>query len=291
MSLRDILPSKEFSGIVLSIAFSLLLVVVANAVTQPPILPAQVATTADTPTRTDWQATLDNIQAQQANRLPTPPDPETVQSLLHNAQTANVTDSIGRSLLINVTDASAQGLGADQPTQDQLVAAAMQQIQNISAQSKQYSIADLKVVADSKDAVHTYGNGLALALSKHPHASVGETLTILGSQINGQSTDLAQLGIIAKEYEALASDLAAVPVPVSLAQYHMQAINDDETMAASFAHMETISSDPMRGLAGLKIFNDTAQDEQGVFISIAQVFAKDGILFTKDDPGALLSSL
>ena len=292
MSLRDILPSRKFSAVVGSMLLACLLVIIANAVTQPPKLPhAQLASGSNTGSNASWQATLDTIQAQQASRLPTPPDPTTVQNLLQGAQTANLTDSIGRSLLINVTDASAQGLGADQPTQDQLVTAAMQQIQNVATQSKQYTSSDLTVTADSTTTIHAYANALAVTLAKHPHASMAEALNIFGEAINGQTQQLAQLSTIAKAYEALATDLVGIPVPQSIAQYHLKAVNDDEIMAGSFVHMEAVGSDPLRGLAGLQIYNNAAQDEQGMFINIAQVFAKDGILFTKDDPGAQLGSM
>ncbi len=292
MSLRDTLPSKKFSAIVGSIALSCLLVMVANIVTQPPPLPkAELASDSSADQATDWQATLDNIQAQQASRLPTPPDPTTVQDLLQGAQTANITDSVGRSLLINVTDASAQGLGADQPTQNQLLAAAMQQIQNVAVQTKTYSVSDLTIVPNSKETLHAYGNALALVLAKHPDASMAETLTMFGSAVNGQTTQLTKMGTIAREYEALATDLANIPTPLSIAAYQLGVINGEMTMAGSFEHMEMVSSDPLRGLAGLQIYNNAAQSVQGMFINITQVFAKEGILFTKDDAGAQLVSM
>ena len=294
MALQEYLPSTQFRVIGSSILVSLGLVWGTYTITRPPTTPSSglvaLRTTSDAQ-KTSWQKALDDIQTQQASHLPQAPDQHMVDSLLNAAKTDNITDSVGRSLLVNVTNARAQGLGADEPTQNQLVAAAIGQLQSVAAPSKRYTLGDLSVVPDSKEAVHAYANAIAKALSAHPRASMAETLTILGNKINNQSDQLAQFPSIAKAYRSLANDFLHIPVPQPLAAYHLVIVNDYLQMADSYAHMQTIGSDPLRGLAGLQIYNKVAADVQGMFINIAQIFAKDGILFTKGEPGALLGSM
>lgn len=293
MELPQYLPSTKFSLIVSSIFLSLGLVWVANVVTNPPPRNSGLAveTTATSRGTAGWAATLNEIQSKQESRLPTAPDPEMVDSLLHAAQTDNLTDSVGRSLLINVTNARGKGLGGDQPTQDQLIASAMSQLHTVAKPSKQYTVSDIALVVDSKETVHTYGNALIPILKKYPHANMAEVLNLVGSAINGQKKQSSDFLIIAKDYQGLARDFSKITVPQSLATYHLTITNDYLQMADSVSNMQQVGTDPLRGLAGLQIYNKSAGEIQSMFISIAQVFAKDGILFTKDEPGVLLSSL
>ncbi len=39
------------------------------------------------------------------------------------------------------------------------------------------------------------------------------------------------------------------------------------------------------GIAGLTIFDSTTKELERLFTNIAQTFAQNGILFTKDEPG------
>ncbi len=294
MSVEKYLPSQQFRVISGSITLSIALVWGTYALTRPPQqhVGALVATSGSSNTNeTNWQASLDQIQAQQASHLPPSPDQKLVDSLLTSAQSPNITDSVGKSLLINVTNARAQGLGADQPTQDQLVASAIGQLQAVAQPLKLYVANQVTIVPDSKDTLRVYANNVALVLPKHPHANMSETINILGNKINGQGDQLNQLPQLAKDYQGLAKDFAKIPVPASVAQYHLAIINDYIHMADSYSHMQELGTDPLRGLAGLQIYNKTAEDAQSMFINITQVLAKNGILFTKGDPGASLQSM
>ncbi len=294
MEVKKYLPSTTFTFIAGSLFLSIGLVWIANFVTHPNSFSTAglaVTSTANSREKASWAAALNDIQAQQGSRLPQPPDQQLVDNLLQGAQTKNLTDSVGRSLLINVTNASGKGLGGDQPTQNQLIASAMGQLQTISQPSKLYTLSDISVILDSKEAVQAYGNALIPILKKHPHASMAETLNLLGQKINGQTGSQGDFSIIAKDYQGLAKDFSKMTVPQSLSTYHLAIVNDYLQMADSMSHMQQVSTDPLRGLAGLQMYNKSAGDIQSMFISIAQVFAKDGILFTRDEPGALLASM
>lgn len=293
MELRKYLPSSTFSYFVGSLFVGAGLIWGANFATHPNSFSSAGLAVSSTDTSTqkaNWVAALNDIQSQQDSRLPEVPQQQVVDNLLAGAQTKNLTDSVGRSLLINVANASGKGLGGDQPTQNELVASAMGQLNTVSQPSKPYTASDLSVIIDSKEAVHAYGNALIPVLKKYPHASMAETLNLVGQKINGQASS-GDFSPIAKDYRGLAKDMAKMAVPQSLAGFQLSIVNDFLQMADSMSHMQQIGADPLRGLAGLQIYNKSAEDVQGMFINIAQVFAKDGILFTKDEPGALLASL
>lgn len=295
MSVRKYLPSTQFSVMCLSLALSIGLVFAADQITKPKPASLAVADVPSTPTSggKDWESTLYAIQAQNSSSLlPEAPDQSVVDGLRQAAQTANVTDSVGKTLLVNLTNANTQGLGADIPTQNQLIASALQQIKSgATANTKTYTPDDLVVVADTTASLRAYGIAVERVLATHPNASIGKTLVILGNYINGTSNQLAQLAAIQKEYALLAKDLANTSVPQSLTPFHLQMVVGYEQMAETYPNMQSMADDPLRGLAGLQQYNSLKDTQQTVFINIAQILNKDGILFSKDGPGALWTAL
>ncbi len=296
MNPRPYLPSLQFSLIVLSLLGASGLIYAAQ-VTTTPAPPASIASTAPDAAsaatdHSNWASSLAAIQAQEgSSSLPAAPDQDLVGQLLQGAQTQNLTDTVGRTLLISLTNAQAQGLGADTPTQNTIISQALSQIAPPQP-SIIYTAKDLTIVADSGGALHSYGAALVAILAQHPEAGVGQTLTIIGSAVNGDPSKLPELQAIGAGYRALAKDLAAVAVPQSLAATHLQAVNDFEQMSEAYPAMEAIQGDPVRGLSGLQQFNTLESDAQNLFIKTAQTFAKNGILFTtQDDPQGLWASL
>ena len=55
--------------------------------------------------------------------------------------------------------------------------------------------------------------------------------------------------------------------------------------------MEAVLDDPIRGLTGLQKYKTMGDEAGRVFINIAQALNKSGILFSKDEPGALWTKL
>jgi hypothetical protein len=235
----------------------------------------------------NWQATLSQIEAQNASAALTPPDPNTVSALLQAAQSDNVTQSVGRKLLVSLSNAKSQGLGDDIPTQNELIAAANSQVQQGSASSTLYTVSQLTVVSVSSSTLHAYGNGLIETLNRHPEASEHTTLLAIGYANDTQDkTQLEKLPPIGAAYRTMATELLALPVPQTLAPFHLQVVNDYFKIAASYADMHTLLADPLRGMVGLQNYESLMDEEGRMFINIAQTLNKDGILFTKDEPGS-----
>jgi len=294
MRLTEILPSIRFTTIVGSIALAALLVWGAYTLTHPAAAPAS-SLAADSSLQTtdaDWKAQLDAIQAQNPNnKAPQAPDSGTVSTLLSAATSDNLTDTVARTLLVNLSAAKAQGLGDDIPTQDQLISQAASQI-SARAQKVVYVNADLSLSANSKDAQTAYGNAFMKAVSIHPTASYAQAIYALGTSTdNGDPKRLTSLSSIGAEYAGLARDLSDVAVPPTLAPIHLKIVNNFERMAEMFPDMGKIYSDPLRGLAAFQLYDALNQETLRLFINIAQEFSQNGILFSKDDPGAAWSTL
>lgn len=296
MKLRQYLPSAQFSVLVVSVALSVGLVFLADAVTRPPAQPSTVAAVdSDQTTNQDesqWQSTLAAVQdSQTLGSLPTPPDETLVNGLLQGAQSNNITESIGRSLLVKITNAKAQGLGDDIPTQNQLISEATKQLSQ-KTPTKTYSQSDLVVVADTSTNQHTFGNAVMSTLAAHPGANMAQTLYLIGQTTdNNDPAQAKKLGLMGDQYRALTNDLARVPTPKTLVPLYLVVVNNYAKITDTFDDMQTMISDPLRGLAGIQQYQSLTDETQRMFTNIAQALHKNGILFTKDEPGAVWSFL
>lgn len=288
------LPSTQFLVIVGSILLSGGLVVAAERFTHHTYTPPQIqsgSATAAGGVDPNWQSTLSTIQGQSQAQTPSAPSADAVGALLEAAQSPNLTTTVGRSLLINISAAKSQGLGSDIPTQDQLVAQARAQIEAARTEPR-HAAADLTLSAQSDDTLKAYGNAVMSILIAHPKANYEDTVLAVGRATDsGLATHLDVLPGIQQEYRALEAALLATPVPPSAAPLHLKVVNDFAIMAASYDDMAAMMEDPLRGIAGLDIYDSTAGELGRVFINIAQIFTQNGILFSKDEPGSAWSTL
>ena len=286
MQVQKYLPSPQFMLMFFALALSGALVFVADYATKPKAVPAIVADAASPKTpNANWEATLYDIQAQQGvGSLPEPPDPNTVDALRQAAQTSNITESVGRTLLINLANAKGQGLGDDIPTQTQLVNEAAKQLK---LQPKTtYALSDLTVVPSSPTTVHSYANALMLVLAKNSKNNVNQTLYAAATATDkGTNTELKKLSAVEANYRALVKDLVALPVPQTYTPFHLGIVNDFAHIADTYPDIEALISDPLRGLVGLQKYQALGDEIDRMFINIAQTLNKDGILFSSTDPG------
>ncbi len=292
MNSRSYLPSPQFTLIAISVALSAGLVVAAEFFTQSPQPQAQIAVdnSQAASDNSNWQAALYAIEAENASTSLAVPSPDALDQLLQAAQSPNLTDTIGRTLLINISNAESQSLGDDIPTQDQIVAEAAAQAENAVATTTVYGFSDLNIVPTSSDTLHAYGNAVIQTLSGYPNASEQATFLGLDEIVEGHETAASKgLAGIGAAYKAAAVALLAVPVPQTLAPLHLEVINNLLSTSATYADMETIGSDPVRGLEGFQTYESLMDNGANLFTNIAQELSSDGILFTKDEPGSAWS--
>lgn len=281
-------PSSKFTGIALSLLLSAGLVYGAERFTHPSVDTASLEsdqTAIQQKDSTDWEAALYASQAANASSSLTTPNQQTVAQMLQAAQSDNITDTVGKTLLINLSNAKSQGLGNDTPTQDQIISAAAAQI--AASKPALYTTADLTVVADSNATLKAYGNGVMRILNSNTAATDSATMqAIADATSNNDPSALQRLTLIGAAYKTIAQQLLALPVPKTLSPLHVTVVNAFATIAATYPDMQTMFKDPLRGLVGLQTYQAQLQLLGRVFTNIAQNLNKDGILFTKDEPGA-----
>src|SRR3990167_8680364 len=164
MSIASYLPSSQFSVVVASIAAAGGLIVGAQYVTRPQNTTPQLSAAPETAVATDWEASLAQVQATVPG-LPEAPSEDTVAALIKAAKSDNLTDTVARTLLVNLSSASAQGLGADILTQDKIVALAAQAAAPPQAK-KTYAESDLILVDNTPQTQKAYGSHLKRRLAR-----------------------------------------------------------------------------------------------------------------------------
>jgi len=285
MSIASYLPSSQFSVTVASIAAAGGLIIGAQYITRPQNPSAELYAAPEARSTSDWEAALAQVQATVPS-LPEVPNQDTVSALLQAAKSDNLTDTVARTLLVNLSNASSQGLGADIPTQDKIVAMAAQAAAPPQAK-KIYSQSDLVLTDNTPQTQKDYGNAVMVVLGRYTGAtSQAVLLAVSKATDNNDPAELKALVRIQAEYEGLVEDLASVAVPKTIAPMHVQALNSLGTVAASVEDLQKILNDPLRGLQALKQYQSKLGEVGRVFTSIAEALSKNGILFNKDEPGS-----
>lgn len=283
MSARGYLPSAQFMVIVGALLAAGATVAAAQYYVSARNEPA--ALSAGTGAQNEaWEESLAAIQAESGINLPEPPDPNTIDKLLAEAQSENLTDSVGRSILVKLTAAGSEGLGSDMPTQDSIIAAASEQV---NASLQQPDIPALVSTETTTDSLRTYGNAVIATLKRHPGANSNDTLGVLARATDTRdSAPLSGLKTIQREYQAVTDELAGIAVPKTLMPLHREVVTNFAIVAATYNEMQYVVSDPIRGLAGVQKYQEALAEAGRVFTNIAESLNKSGILFNKDEPGS-----
>lgn len=291
MPLSSYLPSAQFTLVVSSIALAGSLVLVADYVTSPRNNSVAVVSDEDSSgvTPMDWQRALTEIQGSKA--LAEPIDPAVFESLKKEVVTSSLTGTVGRSLLLNLSEAKSQGLGSDFPTQERLIADATAQA-SITRGNPVYQTSDIVVVAETEQSLRSYGNALMSALTAYPKTALTETVLVVAQAVDSRRTSaLAPLTSIEAEYRALTANIKAIPVPSTLAPLHLQILNNLARITSLYPDLKASLSDPLRGIGALNLYQSLVGETQRLLTSMARMFNENGILFASSEPGTHWSVL
>jgi len=285
MSVRTYLPSAQFLVIIGALAVSGGVVAAAQYYVSVKNAPTTLASAQALAQDQAWAQSLAQIQAQSGVVLPQVPTEDAMQTLLTQAQSDNLTDSIGRGLLVKLTSAGVQGLGSDIPTQDSIIAAAAAQI---NASQRSTTPVSLSLVEASDLTLRNFGNAVMVVFSNHPKASSEATLVTLAKATDaGTNGPLSALAPIGQEYRAIANELSVLPVPKTLSPLYLQVVQNLYATADTYPNMAKVVDDPLRGLAALQQYQLLMGETGRILTNIAEALKKGGILFSKDEPGAV----
>ncbi|KKW35972.1 hypothetical protein A2852_00900 [Candidatus Adlerbacteria bacterium RIFCSPHIGHO2_01_FULL_54_23] len=287
MSLREYLPSRQFSLIAASLLVAGSLVAAADYAAAPKndVGSLAVSTGATEGAEEDWQHMLEDVQGGAAfASLPEPISEGEIEDLLDSAKSDNMTSTVARSLLIKLTAARTEGLGGDIPTQDEIVGDALARMETLAPEL--YTAADLAAVASSPQTLRAYGNEVMGTFGAHAQANSESAFRAFALAVdNNSETEIETLEAISGHYAALARDLARLSVPSTLVPLHLQATNNFLHIAEALGDMRLVQGDPLRGLSGYQRYRSLMSEQARLLTNVAESLRTGGIIFNKEDLG------
>jgi len=118
-----------------------------------------------------------------------------------------------------------------------------------------YSRSDLKTTSTTAAALRAYQQKSSTILKKYAVAQT-DFNSIIAAVETGDYSNLSGLTVTAVNYRTISKELAAIPTPIGIAQYHLDIINGLYGMAESFQYIVQLESNAVVGLNGLAIYKE-----------------------------------
>jgi hypothetical protein len=187
----------------------------------------------------------------------------------------NQTDIIAQKLF-SISTALSQNPNIDDATL-QSVANQLGSSVNVSVVSNTYSLKSIHLVATSTASLTKYNATLTSILSKYD-LSQNDISIIVNAVETGDYSQLPQLTPIGASYTALAKELSLIPVPIGVAQYHLDIINSFAGINASFSYLSQMEDNGTEALVGVALYKVYSTRGQQAFYDLHNYLVKYGIL-------------
>lgn len=152
--------------------------------------------------------------------------------------------------------------------------------------SKKHTRAELNIIPADETSIREYGNEIVTIMNRHSKKSESE-LAILGRAIETNNPDvLNDLAPIQIGYENITADTLHIEVPSELALQHVNLLNAYEAVTFDIQAMQLAFSDPLYALARIRLYPEDVNNLVLVLKEIAGTLDAQGIVYTKDEPGA-----
>ena len=115
-----------------------------------------------------------------------------------------------------------------------------------------YTQSMLKIKDDSEASIKNYDDALNSLIKKYSNSNIGDELTMIiqGLQ-NKDASALYAASTIGEAYRSFGKDMMNIPVPKSLAETHLSAVNNYEKVGQSIIGLSQMLNDPMLAMKGL----------------------------------------
>ncbi len=95
----------------------------------------------------------------------------------------------------------------------------------------------------------------------------------------------------AEFYQKAARDLSKIKVPRAVADIHLSLLNSYNQIYVALEDLTRYKDDPLKGLIDAKIFQNNRNILPTFYVELAAYFRKNGIIFSKDDPGNMWNNI
>ena len=157
-----------------------------------------------------------------------------------------------------------------------------------NAESKRYSISEIFPIPTTPESAHSYGNTLQAITSQHSNPQVTENeMVILQRALEAQDPELLKpLNTIGNSYAGIIADTLSMPVPDAFIVEHIAILNAYEEIYTDIRAGELAFIDPLYTLARVRDYETHATTLLNAFIALAKALAREGVIYTSNEPGA-----
>ncbi|MGH7175354.1 MAG: hypothetical protein ACREGR_03280 [Minisyncoccia bacterium] len=215
--------------------------------------------------------------------------------------TASLVDGVGPAAPGSLTAAFAQNffalyVSAEEQnggslTTDQVNALASQALDTLASDVSPApdfaTAAQIKISGSGPDALKAYAAAAEQTFIAHEGAPVSESeLQYLQDFLNGDSSALANLQVIATSYLDTATGLAAMSVPQEAAAPHLALVNALARMGENVEDFSHVDTDPLRAILALEQYPQSVLALTDAFNGIAAAFTAENVVLARGTPGA-----
>lgn len=176
-------------------------------------------------------------------------------------------------------------------------------VNNISFQGAkkpmEHKIGELQILPEilennaSLNSLREYGNELAqVFVNAIKNGSENELDIINEAFAEGQDRDKAEKFVerlmpITSNYKNIIDELLRMKVPDSIANIHLEMINEYEKINASLLNISLFFTDTILAITGISSYTHSTNKINVLGIELTDVFSKKGIVFEKEEIGSL----
>lgn len=250
----------------------------AAAVVANPLRTYQDIEDADADGTPDWEQELTGPKREDAEVSAEPFEPKTLtEQFAVNLFTSYLVQKVGSGV-----------------QQDRLVQQGLAQVTAMNTNTW-YTRNDIVIVPETSiGRLRDYGNEIGTIFKKSGEGSAhleDEIEVLLRALQSNDPSALSSLSAIQAHYAAVIAELRAVPVPVSLASYHLDIVNGLQAWHDGVAGMQLAFDDPLAALIRIKRYQDDTQGLANALDNLRRVLEGQGIFYDQTEGGALLFSL
>jgi len=193
------------------------------------------------------------------------------------------TDIFGREFFSKYMTLRKTGMISNADARDALVDQIIESGQLITDGPKVYTMADLNIVAVESNATReTYANAVAYTMISNQPAE-HEGVIAKEALETGNNERLVDIDPNIAAYSIVRSDLLAIPVPFSAAQYHLKLVNGMSEAVANAVSLRNTLTDPLQTLATLSRYQITEKNVFDTVVNLRNYFNNYGITFLPAD--------
>ncbi|MBI2674010.1 MAG: hypothetical protein HYX23_01885 [Candidatus Zambryskibacteria bacterium] len=189
------------------------------------------------------------------------------------------TDLIGRQLFTDYLELKSQGQSTPNDI-DSFAASLAESIKNINVSIPKINANKIIVLPESETSLAVYGAVMTNIRNKYKNLVAAQTKSSVGDITNTDGPAFSIfMNAAGKLYKAAADELLLVGVPTSLAQNHLNLINQYLETAEVMKLISNASKDPLQAYAALNIYIKNSGREAELLLNIQKTLMAHGIIF------------